>query len=143
MKEIRDSRILIENKPLKGLDGSLCVGSIVEEIKLAIDALGSGFCLDFGHAIAAANSHHRNPILFLRGFLDLKPTMYHLTDGDLKSELDSHLPYGRGNYPIPELFSMIEDGALVTDEASRTDPERLDEYLADRAYATTNAGASK
>ena len=35
-----DERFLIENKPVRGLDESICVGSIYGDLKLIIDGLG-------------------------------------------------------------------------------------------------------
>ena len=59
---LADNRFLIENKPIRGIDGSTCVGSIYSDLKMIIDGIGkgTGFCLDFGHAICAARTLKKN-----------------------------------------------------------------------------------
>ena len=55
-----EPRALLENKPFVALpnrmNGNFCRGYNVDEIKIVQEASGCGFCLDFGHAICAANS---------------------------------------------------------------------------------------
>ena len=88
-----DGRFLIENKPVRGLDGSSCVGNRSGELKQIIGGIGKdcGFCLDFGHAICAANTLGREPFKLISELCRLNPRVYHLTDGDYERELDSHL----------------------------------------------------
>lgn len=135
MLALRDPRMIVENKPYRGLDGSTCVGSRPEEIRMLIDALSLGFCLDFGHAIAASNSHGVPPLEYVARFMALGPVLFHLTDGEVKSDLDHHASYGQGSFPIRELLALIPDGSMVTDEAKRTDPDSLSDYLRDRRTA--------
>lgn len=68
-----DECFLIENKPIRGLDGSTCVGSIYSDLKLIIDGIGkgTGFCLDFGHAICAARTLKKEPIEFINELKNL------------------------------------------------------------------------
>lgn len=132
--KLRDSRMIMENKPHDGLDGSICVGSSPGEIKKLTEALGVGFCLDFGHAIEAANSYGQEPIGFVKQFLDMKPRMFHMTDGDYSGKMDRHDAYGQGDFPLDKLLSMVPSGFRLTDEAKRKNPESLDEYLADRNF---------
>lgn len=128
-----DERFLIENKPIKGLDGSVCVGTDFTEIKRIIDGIGKGvgFCLDFGHAICAANTLKKDPIEFINNLRKLNPRVFHLTDGDYKSEFDSHLHYGEGSYPLKELLSMVPSGGMVTNEAKRNKNDSLEELRND------------
>ena len=56
------------------------------------------------------------------------PRVYHLTDGDYESELDSHLHYGMGTFPLKELLGFVPDDAMVTNEAKR---EKFDEVVTD------------
>ncbi|MBQ3688092.1 MAG: sugar phosphate isomerase/epimerase [Treponema sp.] len=128
-----DGRFLIENKPVRGLDGSRCVGSTYGELKLIIDGIGKGcgFCLDFGHAICAANTQGRDPFGFIDELRRLTPRVYHLTDGDYQSELDSHLHYGEGSFPLNDLLSRVPDGGLVTNEAKRQNSTNLLEFKTD------------
>ncbi len=128
-----DERTLVENKPRKGLDGSDCIGSTFEELKKIIDGIGRnvGFCLDFGHAVCAANTYKIEPLAYIKKLMELKPRLFHLTDGDVKSELDSHLHYGAGTFPLKELLSLVPDGGMVTNEAKRTVVNSLTEFFDD------------
>ncbi len=133
LKQFADERFLIENKPIRGLDGSTCVGSVYGDLKLIIDGIGKGcgFCLDFGHAICAANTLKREPMEFVKELCKLNPRVYHLTDGDYHSELDSHLHYGKGSFPLKELLSLIPNDGMVTNEAKRFKLENLSEFKKD------------
>lgn len=136
LKPFADERFLIENKPIRGLDGSTCVGSIYGDLELILDGIGKGcgFCLDFGHAICAANTLKREPFVFINELRKLNPRVYHLTDGDYESELDSHLHYGEGSFPLKKLLALVPDGAMVTNEAKRSNPENLGEVKADSEF---------
>lgn len=133
LSSFSDERTLIENKPRKGLDGSDCVGSTFEELKSIIDGIGKnvGFCLDFGHAVCAANTYKVEPLSYIKNLMELKPRLFHLTDGDVKSELDSHLHYGAGTFPLKELLSLVPGGGMVTNEARRADVNSLTEFFDD------------
>lgn len=136
LKPFADGRFLIENKPIRGLDGSTCVGSIYDDLKLIIDGIGkgTGFCLDFGHAICAARTLKRGPFEFIKELTKLNPRVYHLTDGDYSSELDSHLHYGAGSFPLNELLDMVPNGGMITNEAKRDIIENLSEFKEDTMF---------
>jgi deoxyribonuclease IV len=138
VKKIHDSRMILENKPYRGLDGSVCVGSLPVDLKLMCSVLNLRFCLDFGHAIASANSHQINVLDLISEFVQLKPMMYHLTDGLFDSELDHHEMYGKGTFPLKQLMGFIPNGAHVTDEAKRRDNNCLDDFFADREWIENN-----
>lgn len=133
LKPFADERFLIENKPIRGLDGSTCVGSVYGDLKLIIDGIGKGcgFCLDFGHAICAANTLKKEPFAFIDELRKLNPRVYHLTDGNYQSELDSHLHYGKGSFPLKELLALVPDDGLVTNEAKRFKLDNLSEFKKD------------
>jgi sugar phosphate isomerase/epimerase len=128
-----DNRFLIENKPVIALDkdNSICLGSKPEEIKFLMEKLGIGFCFDFGHAVCAANSLKKEPMEFIREFLELKPQMYHLTDGFFESEMDAHLHYGEGDFPLRRFLDLIPENAKITNEAKHNSKDNLDDFLAD------------
>ena len=130
-----DGRFLIENKPVRGLDGSTCVGSSYSDLRLIIDGIGNGcgFCLDFGHAICAARTLGKAPMAFIGELTGLHPRVYHLTDGDYQSELDSHLHYGAGSFPLKDLLALVPDSGMVTNEAKRERPDSLEEFREDSA----------
>lgn len=131
LKDYVDSRLLIENKPLKGLNGGICIGSHFSELEYILETLNCGFCLDFGHAICAANTLVVNPLDYIYKLMDFNPRVYHLTDGDINSELDSHLHYGNGSYPLKTLLEMIPDNSRITNEAKRDDITSLREFKID------------
>jgi len=137
-KSVFDSRMVFENKPLKGLDGSTCVGSTPEELFDLCESLGVGFCLDFGHAVASANSHGIEPLEYIEKFNTLNPVMYHLTDGDYKAETDRHDKYGQGSFPLKKMLGLVPPNACVTDESKRVSKNALSEYLANRFYLENN-----
>ncbi|MCR5189268.1 MAG: TIM barrel protein [Treponema sp.] len=133
LKNLADERFLIENKPIRGIDGSTCVGSVYGDLKLIIEGIGKGvgFCLDFGHAICAANTLKRNPLKFIEELKSLNPRVYHLTDGDYNSELDSHLHYGEGSFPLKDLLKYVPENGMITNEAKRDDKSSLAEIEKD------------
>jgi len=126
-----DSRCLIENKPMRGLNDEKCLGSTPEEIKYILNELQAGFCLDFGHAICTANSLKKEPLEFIKELLPFNPRLYHLTDGDYKSEKDTHMHYGEGTFPLKELLKMIPNGAKVTNEAKHNSDINLNDFKED------------
>jgi deoxyribonuclease IV len=132
LAKIDDKRILVENKPYFALDnGLLCNGSTPEEISFVMKETGVGFCLDVGHAICAANGHKINQRVFLKDFLELKPAMFHLSDGDVNSVYDSHKHIGEGSFDIKALLSMIPEGAMVTVETEKNSKTDLFDYVKD------------
>ncbi len=135
LKPFVDNRFLIENKPIKGLDGSTCVGATISELDSIISELNSGFCLDFGHAICAARTQGFEPLDYIKLLKEkFNPKVYHLTDGDYESELDSHLHYGDGSFPLKELLHFVPNGCKVTNEAKRNIANTLEEVKIDSVF---------
>jgi endonuclease IV len=135
LRMFADFRCIIENKPVKGLNNEKCIGSTFDELSCITNELKAGFCLDFGHAICAANSLQKQPLRYIEELLLLKPAMYHLTDGDYHSEYDSHLHYGSGNFPLKDILKLVPDGAKITNEAKHDSHINLDDFKADILYA--------
>jgi len=133
-----DSRCLIENKPMKGLNDEKCLGSTPDEIKYILNELQTGFCFDFGHAICTANSLKKEPLDFIKEFLSFYPRLYHFTDGDYKSEYDSHLHYGKGTFPINKLLKIIPSDEKVTNEAKHDAIDKLTDFKNDCLYLLSN-----
>jgi sugar phosphate isomerase/epimerase len=136
LQPLADERFLIENKPIRGLDGSTCVGCVYEDLKQIIDGIknGCGFCLDFGHAICAANTLKKDPFDFIKKLYALNPRVYHLTDGVLSSDLDGHLHYGEGDFPLKELLAMVPDGGMITNESKRSHFDCIEEFRTDSVF---------
>jgi len=134
-----EPRALIENKPfaalIKIMGGSYCRGYNVDEIKLVMDTAGCGFCLDFGHAVCAANSLGEDIYEYCKNFLQLNPKMFHLTDlEDITSPCDSHLHLGNGQLDIYKILSMIPDNSKITFETDKNSKENLEDFKEDMKY---------
>jgi len=139
LKDIYDKRMLVENKPYlslykKGGKQMFCNGNSPEEIKYIMEKTGVKFCLDIGHGISSANSHKIDPIKYLNDFLKLKPSMFHFTDGDYKSELDSHDHFGSGNYPVKQIMEMLPKDCMITIESVKGNDSKLDDFTDDVKY---------
>ncbi len=134
LKAYTDDRFLLENKPYRGVVGGVCVGSGYSDLQIALQELGCGFCFDFGHGVCAANSLGEDPVAFIRQMLTLEPALYHLTDGDYSSEIDMHLHYGEGSFPLKEFLHFVADGAMVTNESIKNSRESLGDFEEDVRY---------
>ncbi|MGI5869343.1 MAG: GNAT family N-acetyltransferase [Kiritimatiellia bacterium] len=139
----RESRALIENKPYRALPnrmgGEFCRGVTVEEVSTVMERAGCGFCLDFGHAVCAANSFGRNHRAFIRELLTLSPAMFHLTDlEDAASEFDSHAHLGEGRFDVRIALSLLPENALVTLETNKGFKEHLDDFVQDAQWMRRN-----
>jgi deoxyribonuclease-4 len=124
---------LIENKPVKGVNGMRCLGTTPEDIELMMAATGMGFLLDFGHAACAAASSGNDYKPFIQRFLRLSPRAFHLSDGLVRSEDDQHLHIGRGDYDIEWFAEQIVDGRTVALECTKDSPDSLDDAAIDVA----------
>ena len=136
LADFNESRALIENKPFVALPnkmgGNFCRGYNVEEIKIVQDISGCGFCLDFGHAICAANSLQQEPYSYIEQFLQLNPDMFHLTDvSDMTSVYDSHPHLGTGQLDIKKVLNYIPDNKHITLETVKTSKDNVDDFIND------------
>lgn len=137
LNEIKDRRILIENKPCMALDGGLrCNGSSPEEINFIMKHANVGFCLDIGHAVCAANACKIFPLDYVRTFITLNPVMYHLTDGDYYSLYDRHDHFTKGNFPIKEICNLLPDKCYITVETVKDSNDNLNDFIEDINYLT-------
>lgn len=138
IKSINDERILIENKPYHVAVetdtlplNSICVGYNPEQIKYIMQESGAGLCLDIGHGICAANSLNINYISFLKEFMELKPRMFHISDGEKEGTIDKHYNIGKGNFDFNLLFSIIPDNAVISVETEKKSKDNLDDFVHD------------
>lgn len=136
LKSFHEPRALIENKPFHALPnrmgGERCMGASPEEIQRIQDETGCGFCLDFGHAVCAANSFQKEPYTFIERFLQMTPTMFHLTDvEDMSSVYDTHLALGKGELDIAGLLRKIPPMAWITFETDKESPDNLHDFEKD------------
>lgn len=139
MSLLNEPRALIENKPFVALPnrmgGEFCRGYNIDEIKLVQETSGCGFCLDFGHAICAANSLGVNVYNYIDKFLGLNPQMFHLTDiEDITSPYDSHPHLGTGQLDIKRILSLIPDNKHITLETVKNSKDNIDDFIDDTIY---------
>lgn len=128
LKSIAFDGLLVENKPYRSLDDRTCIGFSPVQIGRIMQECGTGFCLDFGHAIKSAVSLGQSYWRLLEEFNQLDPQVYHLADGRTDTEMDEHLNLGHGDYTIPELVSLIKPGAYLTLETSKSEEDFYEEY---------------
>ncbi len=110
-------------------------GTTPEEIKYVMDYAGCGFCFDFSHAVCAANSLGLDLEKQLSGFYKLKPTLYHMCDGDVRGTEDEHMHYGEGNFPLKEfLQKYVAADAMITMETGAGMPINASAWIEDFNY---------
>ncbi len=109
-----DARLVIENVPLKPLSGGDGLyGYNFERLRELLAATGSGFCLDFTHAIKSAASQRIDARYFIKRLLSLNPRVFHLSDGHSSIEHDEHLNLGEGDFDL----GFVKDIVLSRPEA--------------------------
>jgi len=121
LREVSDSRLLIENMPKVGLDGEAMIGYSPAQIEELIGDGDMGLCLDFGHAVKAAVSLGVDYKGYVRGFMGLEPRVFHVSDGTLSGEKDEHLGIGEGEYDFGFLMGCVRGRGMemVTMETPR------------------------
>ncbi len=126
-----DKRVILENKPYYGKNGLKCNGAEIEELKYIVENSKIGFCLDFGHAICAANALTIDIWQYLKETIMLRPKMYHLTDGIIDGITDVHMNYGTGTFPLEKLLQLVPDSSFVTNEAAKKYGNSLQDFNED------------
>ncbi|MBR2273967.1 MAG: TIM barrel protein [Alphaproteobacteria bacterium] len=134
-KCFNEKRIAVENLPyVCSSTHRHLVGVTPDEIKRFLVEVKCQFCLDFSHAICGANYLKTDIYKTLQEFVDLRPCMYHLCDGDIASTVDAHLHYGEGNYDLRRLVGYTEENALITMETGHGIPSSVGPWLNDLTY---------
>ncbi|MHA1169620.1 MAG: GNAT family N-acetyltransferase, partial [Candidatus Hodarchaeales archaeon] len=102
LKELRqDYDVVLENMPKKPVEGNRdLIGSHYSEFADIVKDTGVKFCIDIGHTIYSANHYGVDAIEHLQKFIDLKPYMFHIGDGDFSGSSDVHKHLGEGNFPL-------------------------------------------
>lgn len=131
LSEIGDGRILLENMPKVGLNGEKCLGYDAYSMCSLNKDDFFGVCLDFGHAVRAAISLKQDYKKIISEFMGLKPKMFHISDGDLSSEIDNHLTLGEGQFDLKYFKKCIEKSKSksVTLETPRRNTNSLRDDL--------------
>lgn len=131
---LNEPRIAIENKPYYVKEGHTCNGYLPEEIKQLMTSCHVGCCFDIGHMICAANVLGKNYLEWMQEFLALKPTIFHMTDGNMSNVHDVHWHLGSGNFPIEEILSYYPDKFRITLETIHDYPDSLRDFEDDARY---------
>lgn len=127
-----EPRALLENKPLRVLSQRRCRGYNAQEAAFVMKQAGCGLCLDFGHAVCAANSQGQDIYTYIQTFLKLGSAMFHLTDlEDAGSEYDSHLHLGTGQLNLAAVVPLIDEDKCVTLETNKNSKTALDDFAQD------------
>ena len=121
LREVSDSRLLIENMPKVGLGGEAMIGYSPAQIEELIEDIDIGLCLDLNHAVKAAVSLGVDYKEYVQDFSVFDPKMFHISDGTLDYEKDEHLNIGEGDYDFDYLLHYVLGSAsgLVTVETPR------------------------
>lgn len=134
-KSFNDKRITVENLPYSDEGKYFFHGATPKEIALIKQETHCKFCLDFSHAICAANSLKQDIDETLQAFANLNPDMYHICDGNIDSSEDLHLYLGEGNYNLSVIFNKyITQNALITIETGEGFPKNMEPLLKDILY---------
>ncbi|MBR1604725.1 MAG: TIM barrel protein [Alphaproteobacteria bacterium] len=135
-KAFNEPRLAVENLPYLCMStGKYLHGTSPAEIKQIMETSGCQFCLDFSHAICAANSYKRDKIADLKAYQALHPVMYHMCDDDWNGVRDEHLHYGQGNYPLAELLNdYTNKETFITMETGHGIPTTIQPWLDDIKY---------
>lgn len=139
LRAFNEPRAVIENKPGIALPNKFgyekCRGATYEELQFVKSETGCGFCLDFGHAVCAANSFHQEPYAYIGNLMKLKPNMFHLTDvDDMSSEFDAHPHLGQGKLDFKKIMTFIPDEVPVTFETNKQSKDNLNDFAEDMAF---------
>lgn len=122
---------LIENKPAVGIQGEKCLGCSVDDIIKIKKETGMGFCYDIGHSICYANSTGKNWKKVFFEFLNLCPSLFHLSDGHINSDKDQHLNYGHGNFELKWIIQSISNNSIILIETDKQTKNNLKCFTSD------------
>ena len=116
VRSLKDKRIIIENMPAD----KHTIGITPKDMSGFLKATKSDFCFDINHAISAALSLNKDPYEFIKEFIKLKPSHYHLGGQKiLPNNKDiTHLSFKDSNIDLDKILSLIPSNAEITLETS-------------------------
>jgi deoxyribonuclease-4 len=123
-------KIVIENKPQRGLNDEKCLGASPREIDQLLKGTGRGFCFDSTHAICYAQSAKLPWKNVLKDFMLLKPVIFHICDGHY-AEKDAHLHLGDGEYDLDHIIRMLPLDGMVSLETPKDSRDNLNDFIKD------------
>ncbi|MFW9975815.1 MAG: GNAT family N-acetyltransferase [Candidatus Thorarchaeota archaeon] len=126
----QDYDVILENMPKKPVRGQRnIIASNYEEFREITTDIELKICVDIGHTICSANYYGENPLEYLQKFINLRPFMIHIGDGDYSSQADIHKSLLEGNFPLIEILSLIHPNSRITLETPKSDFILLSEDL--------------
>ena len=124
IRKINDKRVIIENLPYHNKT-RLC--STLEDTSKYLKETNSGLCFDINHAISAALELKEDYIEFVKKFIKLKPTHYHLGGQKIKGDI-THLCFKDSDIDLKKVIEILPKDAEVTLEVT-TDLEKTKDDL--------------
>lgn len=131
LSDLKDARIVIENKPLCGLDNSICAGSSPEEIRRYKKAAKVSFCFDVNHAAGYAFASGKNHIKVINDFLRLDPVMIHMAGIMNASNGDEHVHLDQSTCDLYEIMELIMKNGKSIELCSLETPKEPGRQLED------------
>ena len=124
LASFNEPRALIENKPMLPLpnisSAKVCRGFSIYEISIVLSKASCGFCLDFIHALCAANSMNLNPYKYIRSMLHLSPKIVHLSDiTRIDARYDEHSNLKTGVLDFKRIMNYLGNDATITIETDK------------------------
>ena len=134
-KLFNDKRIVVENLPYFDNNGDELLVHSAEDVAYMMNESGCGFCFDFSHAKCSAVALNADLEKYLQDLFKLKPSVYHMCDGDIKSLQDTHLHFGEGNFPLEHYLNTYTDkNAYITMETGNGFEQQNDLRIKDYEY---------
>ena len=90
--------------------------------------------MDIGHAINYAAWAGLKYESVIENFLELGPSVFHLSDGDTASQTDLHLNFGSGNFNLYQIIRNIPNGVYITIETDKDISMILKDFQKDVMY---------
>ena len=95
---------------------------------------GCGFCLDFVHAVCAANFLHREPYEYVEELMKFEPAIFHLSDlSKMGSPWDEHCHLGHGMLDIGRCLRNCSE-RLLTIETDKDSRDSLSDFCEDISW---------
>ncbi len=122
IKKIKEEKIdiIMENIPCISFDKKYELPyASLEQFKKLVNKFNLKVCIDIAHTFASANYLNIDKFTNLNDFLKLKPFMIHICDGDFNSDIDKHLSFNKGDFPLAKIKEAIPNNSLITVETPK------------------------
>jgi sugar phosphate isomerase/epimerase len=123
LKEIAESRILIENLPFRNENSSEYLFSTPKEMRSFLAKTKCGFCFDINHAIRSALEHGKPPYSYIKDFIKLNPAHFHI--GGQKLSGEDHISFLDSDIDLGKILSLLPRDAEITLEVT-TDLKKIE-----------------